>query len=233
VDFGDMFNAVQSGLRHLHITLLLSLFAMAVGMVLGLLIAIIRIFNIRVWARFFSFLIPVAKSIPAILILYLTWFFFADTFNLMAERWGWGIRSKDIDIVWIGVFGMSVMAVAMITETFRGAFLSIGNGQYEAGYSVGLTRVQTMRRIIIPQMLPIAFPLLCTNLIVLIKASSLVYFIGITDVLNGALLSATANYSYLSAYIGAALIYWALSIIIEQAFRLIEKHATRYDQRAL
>ncbi len=88
------------------------------------------------------------------------------------------------------IVAISIYAVVVIAETMRSALMSVDDGQYEAGYSVGLTRWQTLRRVVLPQAFPFAVPALCNNFIGLIKGSSIVYLITVVDVMNGALTSA-------------------------------------------
>ena len=85
----------------------------------------------------------------------------------------------DVDQIWIGIFALSLTAICSVSEAIRGALLSIDKGQDEAGYSVGLTKIQTIYRIILPQMIPIAIPMLTNHVVGLIKASSVVMAIGI------------------------------------------------------
>jgi L-cystine transport system permease protein len=93
---------------------------------------------------------------------------------------------------------------------------------------VGLSTWQTLRRIILPQVIPVAVPVLCNNVIVFIKGSSVMYFISVMDILNAAMIPATANYKYLEAYIAAALIYWGICLIIAQAAKLLEHKLSRF-----
>jgi L-cystine transport system permease protein len=123
---------------------------------------------------------------------------------------------------------MSAYAAVAISETMRSALNSVPEGQYEACFSVGLTRAQALRRIIMPQALSFAVPVLCNNFIGLIKGSSIVYVIGILDVLNGAMTSAQINYRFLEAYIAAALIYWALCAAVERASWHMEKYFAKH-----
>jgi len=85
-----------------------------------------------------------------------------------------------------------------------------------------------LRRIVIPQADPVAVPVLCNNLIGLVKASSIMYLITVRDILNGTLITASSNYRYLDAYIAAALVYWGLILIIELLSRILEKRMGRF-----
>jgi len=71
-------------------------------------------------------------------------------------------------------------------------------------------------------------PVLCNNLIGLVKASSIMYLITVRDILNGTLITASSNYRYLDAYIAAALVYWGLILIIELLSRILEKRMGRF-----
>jgi L-cystine transport system permease protein len=124
---------------------------------------------------------------------------------------------------------MSAYAMVTISETVRSALNSVPDGQYEACFSVGLTRRQALRRIVMPQAMSFAVPVLCNNFIGLIKGSAIVYVIGILDILNGAMTSAQINYRFLEAYIAAAMIYWVLCIIVERASWLLEQRLRRHQ----
>jgi L-cystine transport system permease protein len=113
-------------------------------------------------------------------------------------------------------------------ESIKGAFFSVDKGQYEAGYSVGLTRIQTLRRIIIPQVLPVALPMLTNNIVGTIKGSSIVMVIGITEVLAGSVIPSSKTYSFFEGYIAAALIYWGFTILVETVAVNIEKRGDKY-----
>jgi len=181
----------------------------------GTIIAMIRIFRVKYLAQLFKIVIDTLKAIPLILILYILFFAMTDSF-------------KNINMIIVAITTLSVFAMVIISETIRGAFMSIDSNQYEAGYSVGMTTVQTLRRIVIPQAVPVAVPVLCNNLIGLVKASSIMYLITVRDILNGTLITASSNYRYLDAYIAAALVYWGLILIIELLSRILEKRMGRF-----
>jgi L-cystine transport system permease protein len=96
---------------------------------------------------------------------------------------------------------------------------------------VGLTSYQTLKRVVLPQMIPVAVPVLCNNLIVFIKMSALLYYISVTDILNAAQIPATINYKFLESYVAAALIYWVICVAIEKLSQLLERKLSRYRDR--
>jgi L-cystine transport system permease protein len=128
---------------------------------------------------------------------------------------------------------ISIFAIMNISETIRGALISVDKGQYEAAYSIGLTRMQALRRIILPQAFPVAVPALCNNFIGLIKGSSLAFIISVTDLMNGALITATSNYKYLEAYVASAIVYWVICITIEKVSFIFEKRLSLHLKRGV
>ena len=207
--------AAKAGIACIPTTLLLALVPFIVGTIAGTVIAMVRIFRVKFLAQLFKTVIDTLKAIPLILVLYILFFIMTDIV-------------KNINMIFVAITALSIFGTVIISETVRGAFMSIDNSQYEAGYSIGLTTVQTLKRIIIPQATPVAVPVLCNNLIGLVKASSIMYLIAVKDILNGSLITASSNYRYLDAYIAAAIVYWVLILTIEQFSRILEKRMGRF-----
>jgi L-cystine transport system permease protein len=88
-----------------------------------------------------------------------------------------------------------------------------------------------MRRIILPQILPEVLPGMTNLLIALLKAGALSYALGVTDIMNAAVRAASNAYDLLEGYIAAALIYWGLSILIEQGMGLLVRHVGQYQKQ--
>jgi L-cystine transport system permease protein len=207
--------AAKAGIACIPTTLLLALVPFIVGTIAGTVIAMVRIFRVKFLAQLFKTVIDTLKAIPLILVLYILFFIMTDIV-------------KNINMIFVAITALSIFGTVIISETVRGAFMSIDNSQYEAGYSIGLTTVQTLKRIIIPQATPVAVPVLCNNLIGLVKASSIMYLIAVKDILNGSWITASSNYRYLDAYIAAAIVYWVLILTIEQLSRILEKRMGRF-----
>jgi L-cystine transport system permease protein len=180
----------------------------------------------RFFAPFLKVYINILKAIPSILILYILYFTLTDGYRILAGVLG--LKSGVISVNVIAVCALSFTGSVTVSETIRGSFMSVDRGQYEAAYSVGLSFWQTLRRIILPQVIPAAVPVLCNNLIFFIQSSSLMYFISVMDILNACLMTATANYRFLEAYIGAALIYWGICAAIAQVSKGLEIQLNRF-----
>lgn len=230
-DFNFAFQAFIAALKATPITIVLTVVPFIIGIIFGTLLAIARVYKVKVVARLAQIYVVIIKGVPITLILLMSYFAITVYFDVFANYFHLRHRAKDINPIIIAFVALSIAAIAWISEAIRGALNSIGGGQFEAGYSVGLTRFQTLRRIIIPQALPVAIPVLCSTLIGLLKGSSLAFLISVTDLLNAALNTANENYRFLEAYVAAAVIYWALSICIERISYILENRLTKHLRR--
>jgi L-cystine transport system permease protein len=218
----EFIRCVLSGLKYLPNTLLLCVVSLFFGIVFGCLIAIIRTLKVKMLSQVFSVFISIYNGIPFIVTMLIYNLLFLLKFDDFAKALGLNARVATVSTISIGYFALSISAICVMSESFRGAFSSIGKEQYEAGYAMGLNVPQTLRRIIVPQVVPVAVPMLLNNFIGLLKGSSVVMTIGIMDVLNGALIPTQISYNFLVGYIAAAGIYWAIAIIVEQISEILK-----------
>ncbi len=206
-------DCLKSGISYIHVSLLLAIIPLAIGTMLGTVIALIRIFRIPFLARLFDIFIPIYNGIPVIVSLFI--------YNLIYLIY---FKSSVSGVINVALFTFSMGQTTHLSESIRAAFLAIPKGQYEASYSAGLTTLQTLRRIIIPQVIPVMLPGFTNMTVGAIKNSSIVMAIGITEVLNGSTIPCANTYSFLEGYVAAAIIYWVLNIIAENILHFIEKH---------
>lgn len=215
-DFDFFLVALQEAILYTPNTLLIAFFPLVIGIVVGLGLAAARIFKIPLLAPICQTYVVLVKSIPLTLVLVMFYFFMTRVFDGITDFLGLALHERDLDPLWIAVTALSFWAIGNISEVFRGALTSVGTGQYEAAYSIGLNRRQTFFRIALPQAVPVSLPVLCNIMIGLIKGSSIAFLVSAVDLLNATLIKATGNYRYLEAYVAAALVYWALNSGIEQ-----------------
>jgi L-cystine transport system permease protein len=209
-------------------TLLITAAVVVIGLLLGVLVAALRTYRKPPFAQLADIYVVVFKAIPVNLVIILASLFFAAYFERITQFFHLGLNIRDVNRAYIGIFALSFLSVAQISEFIRGALLSIDQGQYEAGYTVGMSFFQTFRRIVFPQMMLVFAPSLTGIVIALLKASSLVILLGVVDVLNGALIYANVSYCYFEAYLAAALVYWALNLLLQFLGKLLEKGLGRY-----
>lgn len=212
-----------SALDYLPKTLELVLIPLLFGIVFGTLIALVRVYKIPILSQFFSCLIPVYQGIPIVIALLIYHLLYLMKCDDILKFFHSSKTIADVDNMIVGLFALSCMMICNASEVMRGALLSIDQGQSEAAYAVGLSKVQTIRRIIIPQMFPVAIPTMVNITVGLIKATSIVYAVGIAEVLSGALVPASRRYTFFEGYLAAALLYWILTVAVEMLYKLAEK----------
>lgn len=125
----------------------------------------------------------------------------------------------------------SLNTVAVLSEVFRSALLTVNHGQLEAALSIGLTTSQAYLRIIIPQALVSALPNICNTTVNLLKSTSLAYMMTVKDITAIAKLNAANGYNYIEAYIVIFFIYILLCTGVQLFFRGIEQTLSAYKRR--
>lgn len=228
INYPQILVSLSYAVKFIPVTLLLTAVPLLFGILIGGIIAIVRVFRIKILSSVLDVVVTIFKGIPSTLIILISSLFFTNAFDNFAKSLNWSIRSKDINVIYIALFALSISATVSISETIRGALLSIDQNQYDAAYSIGLTKFQTFQRIILPQMFLVIIPTLSGNLIGLLKGSSIAFLIGVSEILNSSLRTANATYAFLEAYIAAAVIYWGLGILIEISGKFIEKKFSCY-----
>ncbi len=160
------------------------------------------------------------RGLPELVLLLFIFYGGQMLVNELAAAAGWGYI--DIDPMTAGVLTLGFIYGAYLTETFRGAVLSIPKGQAEAAIAFGMSRLQVVRRILAPHMVPLALPGFANNLLVLIKGSALVSLIGLDDLMHRAGLAASATREPFSFYAAAGLMYLALTTAAIVLMRMVE-----------
>ncbi|KFI97042.1 ABC transporter permease subunit [Bifidobacterium stellenboschense] len=211
-------------------TLLLIAVPFVVSIAIGFVVAVIRVWRIPVLAPVLQVLTTIIRGIPVYLLLVIANLLYDLYFDTIAEHFGWAARKSGAGLLNLSIVILSIAFIPAAAEFLRGAMLAVPASQYEAGYASGLTRLQILRRIVIPQMIPEAIPSISNMLISLIKASALTSAIGVMDILNESIRSASYNYNLLEAYLAAALLYWGLAVGIELLMKAAELRAGRFKK---
>ncbi len=120
------------------------------------------------------------------------------------------------------VIGFSLNVGAYAQETLRAGILSVNKGQWEAGFSVGMSYLQTFYHIIAPQALRVCIPNLSNTLISLIKDSSLASLVLVTELFKQAQIITARNYEFMLVYIEAAVIYWIICLLLSSTQNILE-----------
>jgi polar amino acid transport system permease protein len=137
--------------------------------------------------------------------------------------------SIEINSFVAGMVALGVVFSSYASEVFLSAFRAIPRGQYEGGYAIGLTRWQTMRLIILPQLVRIALPGLSNLWLILLKDTALVSVIGLSDIIRQTGIAARVTKQAFLFFGVACLLYLALAILSSFAFAAIERWAGRTE----
>jgi L-cystine transport system permease protein len=228
IKVGAIAESFVEALKYLPQTLKLILIPLAIGIILGTLVALARVYKVPVLSQFFAVFIPFYQGVPIAVALVIYNLLYLMKCDDILKFFHSSKTIADTDSIVIGYFALSLMVICGVSEVVRGALLSVDQGQHEAAYVVGLSKIQTIRRIILPQIIPVAIPPLINTTVGLIKSTSIVYTIGIAEILSGALVPASKKYTFFEGYLAAALVYWILTIVVELLFKFVEKKAGKF-----
>jgi glutamate/aspartate transport system permease protein len=159
----------------------LTLVAMAVGIAIGTLVALMRLSSIKSFQRFATVYVDALRSIPLLMVI--LWFYLLippGFYSAIAGQFGLDHRAE-----FSAVITFSIFEAAYYSEIMRAGIQSVSRGQVNAGYAVGMTYAQCMKLIVLPQAFRNMLPVLLTQTIVLFQDTSLVYAIGAYDFLKG------------------------------------------------
>jgi arginine/ornithine transport system permease protein len=198
------------------LTVGVSLGALAVSIMLGLLGAAAKLSGRPVLVALGTFYTTIIRGIPDLVLMLLVFYGGTIGINSLLEKLG-SEATIDIEPFAAGVITIGFIYGAYMTETFRGAILSIPKGQMEAAWAFGMSRTQTFVRITLPQMVRYALPGFTNNWLVLIKATALVSLIGLQEMtyLAKQASSATRSPFMFFLFTGALfLVYTSISLLV-------------------
>ena len=217
----------QLYIKGLGTTLLLTIIALGIGIVLGILVAVVRSAHDQQDPNkkknpvlgFFNALgviyVTVIRGTPSMVQLLIMYFvIFANSRNKVA----------------VAALAFGINSGAYVAEIIRGGIMAVDRGQMEAGRSLGFGYAKTMRLIIIPQAFKIILPALGNELITLIKETSIVTIIGCVDLLKAAQLIGGKIYYYAMPLYGVALVYLIIVMLLTWLFGKLERRL-RADER--
>jgi len=209
LDFNILYNALPSIINGLRVTLLISLFSSFFAFIIGVLLAFLRNTEFSA-ARFAATAyVELVRNIPLLILLYL---FYKGLSNI-------GINLPSIIC---GILALSLYTGAFISEVLRSGINSIAREQFEAARGLGLSRRQTFSLVIFPQAIRIILPPLGSQFINLIKNSSLVSFIAVTDLFYVIYKGAVDDFRIFEFFIAGAIIYMGLTGIVAVISNLLE-----------
>ena len=195
-------------------TLIFAMAAMIGGLAIGFPVAVMRMSSMALVRWPASLYVSMMRGTPLLVQIFVIYY---------------GLPSIGIefDPVTAGVLALSLNSGAYLSESLRGAIASISQGQWRASFSLGLGYWQTLHHIVMPQALRVAVPSMSNTLISLIKDTSLVSVITVTELMLATKEVIATTFQPLPLYIAAAVIYWCLSLAFEALQRKAERRLNR------
>ena len=198
-------------------TLLISLFSVLLGLVIGILMALMRLSKSKILRAVSGIYIDIIRGTPTMVQLLIIYFvIFA---NVHIDKWV------------VGFISFGINSGAYIAEIVRGGILSVNIGQTEAGRSLGMTHKQTMASIVMPQAMKNILPALGNEFVVLIKETAVIGMIANIDLVGAARKVQSLTYDYLIPLLSIAVIYYVVIKIISTLLSKVEKGMRKADKR--
>ncbi len=204
----------------LKVTLLVTFFAVLVGIVLGFLVAVVRSTydktgKLKLLNILCQVYLTVIRGTPVVVQLLIIYFVIFGSVN--------------IDKIFVAVMAFGLNSGAYVAEIFRSGIMSIDGGQFEAGRSLGFNYVQTMRYIIMPQAFKNVLPALGNEFIVLLKETSVAGYIALQDLTKGGDIIRSRTYDAFMPLIAVAIIYLVMVLIFTKLVNMLERRLRSSD----
>ena len=210
-DFNVIIDNLPFILKGLKVTFLLTFLAVIGGIVLGTILALIRIAKIPVAAWLAAAYVNFFRSLPLILVIF--WLYFLVPL----------IMERPVGSFYSVLVAFILFEAAYYSEIIRAGISSVTSGQIAAGRSIGLSYPQTMAYIVLPQAFRAMIPVLLTQAIILFQDTSLVYVVGLKDFLVSAELIANRDQRLVEMFIFAALVYFVICFAGSLLVRRLQK----------
>ena len=213
-------------------SIVITVFAIVIGLIFGVVLAAVRssydkneeslklrggigYWSLKIANVLSKIYITVIRGIPVVVQL-MIWYFVI-------------LVSQKNDVI-IAIVGFGFNSAAYVAEIFRGGIMSIDNGQFEAGRSLGFNYFQTMRFIIIPQMFKAVLPTLCNEFIALLKETSVAGYVGVIDLTKAGNTIAGRTFEYFIPLLSVAVIYLVLVVILTYLVGKLERRLRKSDR---
>ncbi|WP_261816347.1 amino acid ABC transporter permease [Vibrio gallicus] len=220
-DFNYMLELLPILFKYLSITMEMALLGGVFALVLAVIFANIRVFEIPVLNQITQLYISFFRGTPLLVQLFLLYYGLPQIFPIMVG----------IDAFSAAVIGLTLHFASYMTESIRAAIIGIDRSQMEASVSIGMTKRQAMQRIILPQATRVALPSLMNYFIDMIKSTSLAFTLGVAEIMAKAQMEASSSFRFFEAFLAVALIYWGVVVILTRIQIIAENRLNKAYQR--
>lgn len=229
----DIYADVLSRLmRGLGITVVVTLISYAGACVLGLALAMAQLSRVYLLRQIARLYVEVMRGIPIIVLLLYVAFVLAPA---LVAGWNWlaalldlaPVRGRDFPLLWRAVIALTFAYASFLAEVFRAGLLAVPQGQIEAATALGLSRWMRFRHVVLPQAFRLILPPLGNDFVSMVKDSSLVSVLGVTDITQLGKVISAGNFRYFETYNVVSLLYLTLTISLSLALRALEARLRR------
>lgn len=224
IDFKYIANIFPNLIEKIPITLLVVLIAGVFGFFWAVIVTVIRIKKVKVLFPIILVYVSFIKSTPVLLQLFVVYYGVPLLFKSI------GIDINNWSQKVFAIITLVITYGAYLSDVMRPAYIAVNKGQHDAADSIGLTGTQKFIRIICPQLFPIALPSLCNLLLELIKETSILFAIGVVDLMGEAKIIIANNYGIgkMQVFIAVAIIYWIITVMVEKGINVLEKRYQKF-----
>ena len=203
---------------YVQITLWITLVASVVGLLLGCFMAVLRVNQVKGVSQLLTIYISFIRGTPFLVQLFLVYFGAPELLNHM------GISVKGLPPMLFVLIVFTLYLAAYTAEIMRSSIEAVTKGEKEAALSLGMTSFQAYVRVILPQAFVLAIPPLINTMLSVLKGTSLIFNVGIVDIMRKADLLGGNSQRYLELFIDVAILYGILVFVITQVGRMAERH---------
>lgn len=227
IDFGVIGEYTIALLPYVPITVAISVFATVLGTVIGLVMALIKMARVPVLSQVNAVLVSYLRGTPILVQLLLNVNAVPIAILYINYHFGTDLSVMALSPFIVAGLTFALNEAAYSSESIRAALLAVDRREIEAAQSLGMTSWQTLRRVTIPIASVIAFPTLVNHFIGMLKASSLAFVVSLVEVTAYAKILGGRDYRFFEAFLATAIIYWAMTVLIEQVSRVVERRMQR------
>ncbi len=214
----EVFKAIM---KVVPLTLGMTIISFILALIIAVLIAVVDYYKIPVLNQILELYVSFFRGTPLIPQLFLLYFGIPTFIPAL----------RNVPAIYICIAGLTLNAAAYMKEVVRGSILSVPKGQREAAYAHGMSSMQTMFKIILPQAAMVAIPSLFNNLVDILKGTSVAFTIGVMEMTAVANLRAAVTFNYFEAYIILMIVYWLIVFFMERVQKVIEKRNMVWNVR--
>ncbi|MGF9976498.1 amino acid ABC transporter permease [Viridibacillus arvi] len=233
IDFLFIWIAFKELLKAAPLTLILTFIPIIFGFLIGVSVAMIRAYNLKLLSPIANAYVSFFRGTPAIMHIMLIYFGIPLLLDILIKYLHLPIQSNSIPIVLFVITALSLTAGSYLSEIIRSGISSVSQGQIEAAYAIGMNTFQVLKRIILPQALAQSIPNFTNLIIGFLHTTSIAFLVSQEEITGAANIIASKNLKFLEAFIAAGFLYWIITAIIEWVSYAVEKKAKSYTNSAI